>query len=333
MTPEIVYIDARVRGLPVTQFILSQLSDVATEVIPDLRTLQAPAEMYQAKSRWVLTQAPKPLAHVVGHDDETLYLEADFVTNTPYECSYSPLPLHSEQRPFLTIFVNVESALAEIGQRAASLSSQQMVVRSGTYGDSLVLDHVTRFTASLIPFFAYTPNAQLELWTRSANIAHLLNLEHRGRTSVVFAVTPEPLIASEERGTALLYERLAAARCLADHGYPIVFSIDPIIQCDDWEILYDTLIDQLFTHVPTASLARIELSCLHYPRGLADQAGARFPDSRIFLGELVPVNGSYRYFRPVRQQMYDHLRESIYRRSEQLPVRIIQEHGILKAHA
>lgn len=333
MTPEIVYIDARVRGLPVTQFIVSQLTDVATEIIPDLRTLQPPADARQARSRWVLTQAPKPLTHVVAQEGNALHVETDFVTNTPYECSYSPLPRHGDQCPFLTIFVNIEAALAELGQRAAGASASQLIVRSGTYGDALALDHITRFTASLIPFFAYTPNAQLELWTRTANIAHLLTLEHRGRTSIVFAVTPEPLIASEERGTALLYERLAAARCLADHGYPIIFSIDPIIQCDDWELRYDMLIEQLFTHVPAESLARIELSCLHYPRGLADRASERFPESRIFLGELVPVNGSYRYFRPVRQQMYDHLRELIHRHAEQLPVQIVQEHGILKVHA
>lgn len=328
--PEIVYIDARVRGIPATQRILAQLGDVPTELIADVQSMRAPRDFAQAKNHWLLTeQSIKQIFQTVQQGAAELRLGADFVTNTPYDCSFADLPIRLTRNPLLTVLVNIEEAMAELGRRCAAPTAKQIIVRCGHTSDALAIDHITKFSEVLVPFFGFTPNAKLELRTRTANVAHLFHLQHRGCTTVVFSVTPEALIAREERQTASLKARIVAARNLAERGYRIAFAIDPVIHYEGWERDYDALIDQLFAECPAQALAGMELSCFHYPRGLETKIGERFPESRIFYGELVPVNGCYRYFRPLRQKIYSHLLESIRRRNPQLPVRITQEHGLI----
>lgn len=347
--PDIIYIDAVVRGLPATQQLLAQLGTTTAELIDDLTTLVYPDDTASAKRRWALTEAPKPWfrplaaclpaegpppATDTGAESQsptptTVRWCTDFVLNAPYECSYFPFPNAKIRRPILSVHVNLDEMLTDFTRRASRAVDQQFVLRCGDAGDALAIDHHTRFAARLIPCFAWTRHARLELWTRTANVQHLVGLEHRGQTTVVLAVAPDDFIRHNERGTAPLADRLAAARTLADAGYGIIFSLDPIVQSPDWEAQYDTLIDQLLQAVPTRALQEIELSCLHYPRGYAPQGQQRFPETQIYFGELVPVNGCYRYFRPVRQQMYAHLTAAIRHRTSTLPVTITREHGLL----
>lgn len=330
-TPDIIYIDARVRGLPATQRLLSCLPTAQTELITDIASMRAPDDFARAKRQWLLTQTTKKWYHQMEDEHGTMRLLADFITNAPYDCSYSPFTILHARRPFLTIFVNLEEVLADLGRRCAEQPGRQIVVRCGERGDSLALDHVTHASEVLVPFFAWTPNARLELWTRTANIQHVGNLPHHGRTTVVFAVTPQGIIDREERGTASLEERLAAAQTLIEQGFLVAYSIDPIIHSTGWAAEYEALIETLCTRTPPQALARIELSCFHYPRGLVTESLTRFPDSRIFFGELVPVNGCYRYFRPVRQQIYARLTHAIQRHLTRCPITITNEHGMLDA--
>ncbi len=329
--PDILYIDARVRGLPATQRILSRLPNVHSELILDLKSLYADSDFVKAKRQWLLTQSGKRWYRQIHQQGETVLMNADFVLNTPYDCSYSPLPIVIARAPFLTIVVNVEEALADLARRCASDPQRHFVVRCGELGDALALDHITHYSEALIPFFTYTANASLELWTRTDNIALIREISHGGRTTVIFAVTPQSIIDREEHGTAALKARLQAAKELAQCGFKIAFSIDPVIHYNGWKQDYDALIDQLWQVVPTCS--QIYLSCFHYPRGLADRAIERFPGSKIFFGELVPVNGCYRYFRPIRQKMYEYLISSIRLRSPQIPLKIVGEHGLMSTIA
>ncbi len=329
ITPDILYIDAQVRGLPATQRLLDQLSGVQHEIIQDVRTLQVPSDLQRAKRQWLVTHFARSWIHRTHEDNGTTTFVTDVVTNTPYNCSYSPLPVQLAKQPFLSLMTDFEEIIFDLGRRGQAHPAQKFVVRCGELGDALAIDHIMQCSATLVPYFAYTPNATLELWTRTANVDHLLTLTPAGKTAVVFAMSPEIVIAREEHGTASLTERIAAARRLAEAGYKIIYSLDPVMQYDGWETDYDALIDQLLLLTPRSALERIELSCLHYPRGLSAKSLERFPDSRIFFGELVPVNGSYRYFRPVRQQMYRYLIASIHLRAMDLPVHVVNEHGAL----
>jgi spore photoproduct lyase len=326
--PEIIYIDARVRGLPTTHRILAGYPDVQTELITDVGAMRAAGDFVQSKHQWFLTQTPKKWYRACRQKDGTTLIVADFVLNTPYDCSYAETPLLMGRRPFFTVFVNIEEALADLGRRCAATPGHRFRLRCGTLADALAMEPATKLLDTLVPFFAWTPNATLELWTRSHHIDALLNLPHHGRTVVGFSLTPQSIINAEESGTASVEERLDAACALHESGFPLAVAIDPIVQYPGWEDDYHALLTQLFARLPTEAVQHIELSCFHYRRGLANIATARFPQSRIFFGELVPVNGCYRYLRPIRQQVYDLLEHAIHTHAAHMPITITHEHGI-----
>ncbi|MBI2344137.1 MAG: hypothetical protein HYV02_07380 [Deltaproteobacteria bacterium] len=326
--PEILYIDAQVRGLPTTQRILAALPDVHTELITDLDSMQLPEDFLRAKQQWLMTQSTKRWYHTMQHDGGTTTIEADFVMNAPYDCSYSPLPVIIARRPFLTIHVNIEEALADLGRRCAAQPGQQFRLRCGCLGDPLAMEPSLHLAELLIPFFAWTPNASLEFKTRAVTPTELKKIPHHGRTTILMTVTTERIIADEERGSPSLADRCTALTQLAELGYPIGIVIDPIVQYPDWAADYRCLLETVAQSLPVKLLSRIELSCFHYPRGLPVKVASRFPASRIFFGELVPVNGCFRYLRQVRTQIYQQLVGEIRRCMPQVPITIVDEHGI-----
>lgn len=318
-TPTNLYIDAAVQDLCHARRICDRLPQVPTEILADLQWLQPPESFAAGKERWLLTKAPRHWLKVMPTlGDGVIRLAADTVLNTPYDTSFAVARVARGKgvvgHGVIQIHVDIETIIAELARRFARTPHQQFRVRVGIAGDPLAIDDITLFSHTLIPFFALMPNATLELRTRTDNISHLLQLAHQGRTVLSFALNPRALITGEERGTASLLERLIAARRCLNAGYRVAFAIDPIIRCQGWERFYEELLDELFTHIPPDACDGIDLTCLHYPRGLPELALQAFPGSHIFFEELVPVNGEYRYFRPIRDEMYQWFSTALARR-------------------
>jgi spore photoproduct lyase len=76
------------------------------------------------------------------------------------------------------------------------------------------------------------------------------------------------------------------------------------------------LIDEIYGTVPAESIAWISLGALRMSPELKDVMRARFPNSFLPLGELVPsADGKLRYVKPIRIKMYQSLMSWIGRRS------------------
>ncbi|MBI4365429.1 MAG: hypothetical protein HY543_01270 [Deltaproteobacteria bacterium] len=302
--PDVIYIDATVKENAFVRAIRARLSNIPCEEIEDLRWLRYPTDFLEAKRVWLLTAGPRPLLRTVPSGDATARAVLELAHNTPYDTSYSPLRVTLAGRPIVRIGAAIEAILAEIASRAAKHPRRSVRVQIGARCDALALDDMTQLSATLVPFAGFFPNCTLELRTRTDNVGQLLKLPHNGRTVVTFAVNPRALIAGEERGTPSLVARLAAARRCLNAGYRVGFAIDPIIQCAGWERLYEEMLDELFTHVAPDECETIDLQCLRYPKGLPELALRAFPGTQIFFSEFAPVRGEYRYFRPLRDRMY-----------------------------
>ena len=80
-----------------------------------------------------------------------------------------------------------------------------------------------------------SPNALLELKTKSNHVEHLLELPHGGKTVISWSVNPQAIITKEELKTSNLDERIKAARISSEAGYKVAFHFDPMIDYPDWE--------------------------------------------------------------------------------------------------
>ena len=224
--------------------------------------------------------------------------------NCPMDCVYCILQSYLNN-PWLSFFVNVEDLFSELASKLAARSEQLFRIGTGEFTDSLALDRLTHFSSKLVPFIGQQANAVLELKTKSANIANLQHLDHRGRTIVAWSLNSPAIMHQEELRTATLAQRLNAACHCASWGYRLAFHFDPIILHPGWQEGYQTTIRQLFATVPAEAIAWISLGALRYLPSLKQIAAARFPFSRFFYQPFIDgLDGKRRYFRSERVAMY-----------------------------
>lgn len=254
------------------------------------------------------------------------YLVVNFASNCPYDCSYCFLQDYLADNPRLTAFTNVEDGLAEIAGVLDMHPHKQFRIGTGELADSLALDPVTGLSRLLVPFFASRDNAVLELKTKSACVADLLDLEPRGRVVVSWSLNPLSVVA-EEYGTASIAERLSAASRVLAAGYKVGFHLDPIVEHDGWQEAYDRLLDDVFDAVDPAAIAWFSLGALRMTPGLQRAVRTRAVPAHHALGaELVPgADGKLRVWRGLRVRMYRHLVERIRAAAPRAPLYLCME--------
>ncbi len=227
--------------------------------------------------------------------------------NCPMDCVYCILQAYLN-KPWLTFFLNVDDLLAELTSAFTAEPDRFFRIGTGEFTDSLALDRLTHLSRKLVTFIAGRQQAVLELKTKSAVIANLEGLEHKGRTVVAWSLNSTPVMVREEIRTATLAQRLEAARQCAQWGYKLAFHFDPIIEHQGWQQGYKETINRLFDMVPADSIAWISMGALRYLPALKNIGTRRFPRSRIFSQEFIEgLDGKSRYFRPHRVELYKYI--------------------------
>jgi spore photoproduct lyase len=226
------------------------------------------------------------------------------ITNCPMDCSYCVLQGYLNN-PFLTLYSNWEDLFQEIESFLSGHPQSFLRIGTGELSDSLALDTVFPVSPALITFFAQRNHAVLELKTKSAEVDHLLHLDHRKRTTISWSLNPIRIIEEEEKETASLEKRITAAQKCQERGYPLGFHFDPIIFYEGWEKGYQETIVSLFKKIDPKKVVWISLGGFRYPPQLKAIAKERFPNTKIFLGELFPGrDGKFRYLKEIRIEMY-----------------------------
>jgi len=307
-----IYLDEKAQGDAVSQSVLNTLSHVPVEIVRDKRSLIKQSlplmdSLGEGKRNLLITHFyGKRLKSCPGTSNHICcgYQVINAVTNCPMDCSYCVLQAYLNN-PFLTLYSNWDDLLQEIEGFLSENHRSLLRLGTGELSDSLALEPIFPVSRLLVPFFAQKENAILELKTKSAEIDHLLQLNHRGRTVVSWSLNPPRMIGAEEKRTASLEERMDAAYRCQEAGYPLGFHFDPIINYDGWEEGYKETISRLFHRIDSKRVVWISLGGFRYPRELKGIAKERFPQTKIFLGELFPGrDGKFRYLQEIRVEMY-----------------------------
>jgi len=309
---EKIYLDEKAEKDSVSQAVLKALPDIPVETVLDKRALikqffSMPDPIGIGKKHLLIThfygRRLKPCPGTSHHLCCGYYV-INAITNCPMDCSYCVLQEYLNN-PFLTLYTNWDDLLQEI--EAFLSGDRQSLLRLGTgeLSDSLALESIFPISQFLIPFFAQRHNGILELKTKSANINHLLHLNHQGKTVASWSLNPPKMIEEEEMRTAPLRERIDAARKCQEKGYPLGFHFDPIIYHENWEKEYQETILQLFKQIDPKRIVWISLGGFRYPPKLKAIAEERFPKTKVFLGELFPgKDAKFRYLKEIRVEMY-----------------------------
>jgi len=309
---EKIYLDEEAENDRVSQALLKSLPNIPVEKVQDKRPL---IKQYLSmrdpigfgKTHFLLTRFyGRRLKPCPGTSNHICcgYRVINVITNCPMDCSYCVLQGYLNN-PFLTLYTNWDDLLQEVDTFLSRDPRSLIRLGTGELSDSLVLDSIFPVSQVLIPFFAQKQNGILELKTKSAEVDQLLHLNHRGKTVISWSLNPQKIIDEEEIRTAPLRERIDAAERCQGAGYPIGFHFDPIIYYEGWERGYRETILSVFNKVDPQKVIWISLGGFRYPPQLKGIVKERFPETKIFLGELFPGrDGKFRYLKEIRVEMY-----------------------------
>ncbi len=310
-----VYVEESCLHLPYTQAILERAREIPHKTIPDGSLPECgdapyPDNLRKGKQTLLLCRnhgkflKPCPATREYRCCD---YQVLNIGMNCPMDCVYCILQAYMNN-PHLSFFVNTDDLLKEIDAALQNEPHRFLRIGTGEFTDSLALDGLTGLSKMLVEHMRDKSNAVLELKTKTSVINNLKNLNHKGRTIVSWSLNAPQIMNREERKTASLEKRLAAANRCADWGYKLAFHFDPIIFHPGWEQGYAETIDKLLDTVPKDRIVWISMGTLRFLPHLKHIALRRFPNSKFFHEEFVlGLDNKYRYFRTLRVEMYKKL--------------------------
>lgn len=319
--PRRIFIEASVANEPLAKTVRERLAGIPVEYVPSTEKLISEFQRqsggissgFTSSKKFLLLAEQKgnflkkcPGQQSRGESSNVCcdYFVINSVSNCHMECSYCYLQGYLNF-PYMIVYANTGKLIRELDSAFSDSPGQLFRAGTGELADSLALDRITGHSKILVDFFAGIKNAVLELKTKSDCIENLLELNHRGKTTIAWSLNPDEISATEELYTATPEERLNAAAICADHGYPVAFHFDPLVDYPGWEKGYRSLVESLFRRVPADRVSWISLGALRMTPELYENMRKRFPLSHLPYGELLPsADGKLRYFKTIRLAMY-----------------------------
>ena len=100
--------------------------------------------------------------------------------------------------------------------------------------DTLVLEPEIDNVRSFIEFFKRWSDRYFVVHTKSANVDHLLDLDHQQRAIMLWTITSHTASRLFEPGAPTSEDRFAAAKKCYEAGYPVRIKFKPIIPVRNW---------------------------------------------------------------------------------------------------
>ncbi len=224
----------------------------------------------------------------------------NIVDNCAMACSYCVLQNHYDEA-VIAVPVNLKAKLAEI-----QLSPDKRYrIGTGEYSDSLLWGNKNGILADLCDFARANPNAIIELKTKSANVAWILENEIPANVCCTWSLNPQIIIANEEHKTASLDRRLAAARAVADKGVKVGFHFHPMFYFEGWEAEYQALIARVIATFKAEEVLWVSLGCITLLKGFAQDFRLKFRHSKLLQMETeITPDGKITYAFTVREKLY-----------------------------
>lgn len=253
------------------------------------------------------------------------YYTLNLQTNCNYDCQYCILQAYINNNS-INVYTNINTALEEVSNFLETHPDNFYRIGTGELTDSLSLDDIINTTLTLVPFFLKQKNALLELKTKSNNIANLLKFKPNGNIVISWSLNPQKIIDEYEAGAAPLIKRLESAKKCSNAGYKIGFHLDPVILYTSREKDYHKLVTEIFNYVHAENIAWMSIAGLRYMQNLKNTITRRFPDTKLFLGEMIRCpDGKYRYIRPIRVNAYKKIVGWIQQYGKDIPIYFCME--------
>ncbi len=230
----------------------------------------------------------------------------DAARNCGFDCSYCSI-----QSFYHDDTVLIDKNLKEKLENLVIDTTKTYHIGTGQSSDSLMWGNKNGILEALVAFAQKYPNVILELKTKSANVAELLNLNPPRNIIVTWTLNTETIIKNEEFLTATLEERLAAARKVSDAGLLVGFHFHPIVYYKGFESEYREVCQKLLERFKSDELALISLGTLTYTKTVMNKIRKRGLQSKILQMPIEEIAGKFSYPREIKLELFKNLYDSL----------------------
>ncbi len=251
--------------------------------------------------------------------------ELHSLNGCPHACGYCHI------NEWIHVLLDLEALVQHLPEKMAEIPAQQLF-KYDNLSDQITLEPEYGASALLVPFFGHldlNPPKYLLLYTKSANVDHLLTLDHRGRTIINWSLSPHTQSRRIERFTPPMNERIGAIRKCAEAGYHIRVRFSPIIPVRDWQREYREMIEALFS-VTRPDVVTLDIIGFMSPEGFLASLPVDLidPDARGIIEGLV---GSKQHWQKhvfphdTRAKIYQTIYKEVRAVDEHVPVSLCNE--------
>ncbi len=258
--------------------------------IPNI-TGASPEDAYRAGKRTLLVgirktlnfQSCKPSAHY----------QLPLVTGCMGQCEYCYLNTQFGKNPYIRVYVNLDEILSQTASYIEQRKPAITLFEGAATSDPIPVEPYTKSLANTIQFFAEQEHAKFRFVTKYTDVESLLNLNHRGNTTIRFSINADSIIHNYEHYTPPLQSRLQAAARIAVAGYPLGFIIGPVILFDRWELAYQKMLEEVDTFFLGQKPANISFEIISH----RFTSRAKSTIMNIYPSSSLPMDESQRKFK------------------------------------
>jgi spore photoproduct lyase len=248
------------------------------------------------------------------------------VTGCGMYCRYCVLQAYLENKSQV-VFDNFSDLETEVRDK---LSRTPGVVRFGTgeFADSLYLESKLGLSKKIADLLDPYPNTLVEFKTKSAAFDKLAKVNNPAKVVVGFSMNTPRMISLFEQGTAALETRLASVKHCLDRGFWVAFHYDPMFWYPEWKREYLDLTSRIFDTISnTSRIAWWSMGGFRSSPALKTHLKKTNSHLPLFaMGELVHgEDGKIRYYRPMRVEFYNTIRETVDKRDHKIPLYLCME--------
>ena len=179
-----------------------------------------------------------------------------------HACDYCHVP------PFFTIMLDIEELAARVRAFAETIPDQQLF-KFDNQTDTLTLEPEYGASEIMVRTFAELPERYLMLYTKSDNVDHLLELDHRGHTLISWSMNPQTVAEHIEKNAPSTGRRIRAIERCQRAGYRVRVRVSPMCPVKNWRHEYAAMIDELLART-TPDVISVDVIGWMHPEQMMD---------------------------------------------------------------
>lgn len=225
------------------------------------------------------------------------------IMNCIYDCEYCYLQ-GMYPSAYLVVFVNLEDIFKAV---------QQLLVKHPVYlcvsydTDLLALESILGYTKKWIDFVHTQKNLTIEIRTKSANWSYIEDILPTNSVILAWTLSPTQMIKRFECRAPSLEARLFQIKQAINKGYQIRLCFDPILYEENWEILYNELIQTAFSYLEVEKIKDVSIGVFRISHDYLKRMRKQNPSSLLLHYPFQNDNGVFHYGKILSKTMITYI--------------------------